>query len=96
MNFIKKLFSPPRRTGTFFPFSVKCNCCGETIPGRVNVNNEPSVEMDEKGKLIYTCRKVLIGGGRCFQQVEVIFKFDERRAVIDRKITGGEFVDGQS
>jgi hypothetical protein len=54
------------------------------------------MEMDEKGKLIYTCRKVLIGGGRCFQQVEVIFKFDESRAVIDRKITGGEFVDGQS
>ncbi len=96
MNFIKKLFSPPRRTGTYFPFSVKCNRCGETISGQVNVNNEPSMEMDEKGKLIYTCRKVLIGGARCFQQVEVIFKFDESRAVIDRKITGGEFVDGQS
>lgn len=94
MNFLKNLFSSPRPTGTFYPFSVKCNHCGETIQGQVNVNNEPSLELDEKGKAYYTCRKVLIGNGHCFQQIEVVFKFDESRRVINRKINGGEFIEG--
>jgi DNA-directed RNA polymerase subunit N (RpoN/RPB10) len=93
MSFFKNLFSPPRPTGTFHSFSVKCKRCGETIQGQVNVNNEPSLELDEKGKAYYTCRKVLIGNGICFQQVEVVFKFDEDRRILDRKISGGEFVE---
>ena len=93
MSFFKNLFSPPRPTGTFYPFSVKCKRCGETIQGQVSVNNEPSLELDEKGKPYYTCRKVLIGNGHCFQQIEVLFKFDEGRRVLDRKISGGEFVE---
>ncbi len=94
MSFFKNLFSPSRPTGTFYPFSVKCKRCGETIQGQVNVNNEPSLELDNKGKPYYTCRKVLIGNRHCFQQIEVVFKFDESRRVLDRKISGGEFVEG--
>ena len=94
MNFIKKLFSPSHPTGTIYPFSVKCKRCGETIVGQVNIYNEPSLELDEKGKPFYTCRKVLIGNGRCFQQIEVIFKLDEDRVILDRKIRDGEFVEG--
>jgi len=75
------------------PFSVKCNRCGEIIHGQVNVYNEPSIEEDEKGKSIYTCRKVLIGSVHCFQPIEVVFRFDAGKHVLDRKITGGEFVD---
>lgn len=93
MSFIKNLFSPPRPTRMLYPFSVKCKRCGETIQGQVNVNNEPSLELDAKGKPYYTCRKVLIGNGLCFQQIEVLFKFDESRGVFDRKISGGEFVE---
>ena len=94
MNFLKSLFSPPRSTGTFYSFSVKCLRCGEIIPGQINVKNEPSLERDEKGKPFYVCRKVLIGNGLCFQQIEVIFKFDGGRHVLDRKITGGNFIEG--
>jgi hypothetical protein len=93
MSFFKNLFSPPRPTGTFYPFSVKCKRCGETIQGQVNVYNEPSMEMDEKGKPFYNCRKVLIGNGHCFQQIEVIFKFSADKRVLDRKINGGKFVE---
>jgi DNA-directed RNA polymerase subunit N (RpoN/RPB10) len=93
MSFLKNLFSPPSPTGTFYPFSVKCKRCGETIQGRVNVYNEPSMELDEKGKPYYTCRKVLIGDGHCFQQIEVSFKFDAGKRVLDREIKGGEFVE---
>jgi hypothetical protein len=93
MNFLKKLFTPrPATWGTFHYFTVKCKRCGELIEGRVNVNNEPSLEYDEKGRPYYICRKVLIGSGHCFQQIEVVFKFNVDRGVIEQHITGGEFV----
>jgi hypothetical protein len=93
MSFLKNLFSPPRPSGTFYGFAVKCKRCGETIRGQVNVFNEPSMELDEKGKPYYTCRKVLIGSGYCFQQVEVIFKFGADKRLLEREIKGGEFVE---
>jgi DNA-directed RNA polymerase subunit N (RpoN/RPB10) len=93
MGFFKNLFSPPSTAGTFYQFSVKCKRCGETIQGRINVNNEPGTELDEKGKTYFTCRKVLIGSGHCFQQIEIVINFDNDRHVLDRKIRGGEFID---
>jgi hypothetical protein len=36
---------------------------------------------------------VLIGNRHCFQQIEVFFKFDESRHLLDRKISDGEFVE---
>jgi hypothetical protein len=92
MNIFKRFFSSPHPTGTMHPFLVKCKRCGETIQGQINVNNEPSLELDEKGKPYYTCRKVLIGSGHCFQRIEVVFKFDENRRVLDQEITGGDFI----
>jgi len=92
MSFFKNFFSS-RPTGKFYPISVKCKRCNETILGQVNIINEPSLELDEKGKPYYTCRKVLIGNGPCFQKIEIVIKFDESRRVIDRKISGGEFVE---
>jgi DNA-directed RNA polymerase subunit N (RpoN/RPB10) len=93
MNFFKNLFSPPRPAGKFHTFAVKCNRCGEIIHGQVNVNNEPSLEIDEHGKTFYSCRKVLIGNQHCFERIEVIFKFDESRRILDKEISGGEFVE---
>jgi hypothetical protein len=93
MSFFKNLFSPPRPTGTFHPFSVKCKRCGETIQGQINVYNEPSLELDEEGKSYYTCCKVLIGNNHCFQQIEVVFKFDQGKRILNREISGGEFVE---
>jgi len=93
MSFFKDLFFPPHPAGIFYPFSVKCKRCGEIIRGRVNVYNEPSMELDEKGKPYYTCRKVLIGNGYCFEKIEVVFKFDESKRMLDREISGGEFVE---
>lgn len=95
MNYLKKLLTPPpSNNGKFHIFSVKCKRCGEIIQGQVNVNNEPSLEFDEKGKPYYICRKVLIGENLCFQRIEVVFKFNEQRGLLDRQITGGEFVEG--
>ena len=94
MNFFKKLFTPqPSNSGKFHVFAVKCLRCGEIIHGQVNVNNDPSLEYDDKGRPFYTCRKVLMGNQMCFQQIEVIFKFNDMRGLLDRQITGGEFVE---
>ena len=91
MDFLKKIFSPSPPAGKFYEFTVTCKRCGETVPGRINIYNEPGMEINENGRMIYSCRKVLIGDGHCFQQIEVVIKFDENRHVIDRKIIGGEF-----
>jgi hypothetical protein len=94
MTFFKKLFGPvPSNPGKFYEFDVKCKRCGEIIHGQVNVNNDPSLEFDENGKPYYICRKVLMGENLCFQQIEVNIKFNEQRGVLEKQISGGEFVE---
>jgi len=91
MRFLKKLLGGERTSSgaDFHTFSVRCDRCGETIEGKVNMNNDLSLD-DEGG---YYVRKVLMGGGRCFQQVEVILKFDASRKLLDTQVSGGKFVE---
>ena len=91
MGFLKKLFGGGTASSSsdFYTFNVKCDRCGETIEGKVNMSNDLSLD-DEGG---YFVRKVLMGGGRCFQQIEVTFKFDASRGLQDRQISGGTFVE---
>ena len=94
MNFLKKIFpAPSGPASTFYSFAVKCSRCGEIIEGRINVNNELSVEYDSDGSGVYYGRKVLMGSGRCFQQIEVELKFSEPRKLLEKKVTGGQFVE---
>jgi hypothetical protein len=93
MNFFQKILTAASSNrGTYYSFTVKCSRCEEIIHGQVNVNNDPSLEIDDKGKEYYICRKVLVGNQHCFQRIEVIFKFNEARRLLDRQIIGGEFV----
>ncbi len=71
--------------------SVRCKRCGETIRARINLANDLSAEFDGE-RTSYVCRKVLMGEGRCFQQVEVVLKFDDKRVLLDQAVTGGEFL----
>ena len=93
MDFLKKLFSgsPAKPEKRYYTFSVKCLRCGEIIEGRVDLDNDPSVEYEEGGE-VFHARKVLMGNGRCFQRVEVAFKFTPARTLIEQQVTGGEFV----
>ena len=94
MNFFQKILTAASSNrGTYYSFTVKCSRCGEIIHGQVNVNNDPSLEFDENGKAFYVCRKVLVGNQLCFQRIEVVFEFNELRGLLDRQITGGEFVE---
>jgi len=91
MGFLKKLFGGGTTSSSsdFYTFEVVCDRCGETIQGKVNMSNDLSLD-DEGG---YHVRKVLMGGGRCFQQIEVMLKFDASRQVREQQVNGGKFVE---
>ena len=91
MGFLKKLFGggTPSSNADFYTFSVSCDRCGETIAGKVNRSNDLS--LDEEGG--YHVRKVLMGSGHCFQQIEVMLKFDVSRQLLDKQVNGGKFVE---
>jgi len=94
MNFFKKLFSsasaaPAKR---YYTFQVKCNRCGEIIEGRVDLDNDLSIEYEDNREVYYV-RKGLLGSGRCFQQIEVEIKFSSTRAVLEENVQGGKIVE---
>ena len=94
MGFLKKLFSgePAKPEKRYYTFQVKCNRCGEIIEGRVDLDNDLSLEY-EGDSTYYLVRKGLIGNNRCFQQIEVEMKFNSDRALIEQHVTGGQFTN---
>ena len=94
MGFLKKLFggagaTPEKR---YYTFNVKCNRCGEVIEGRVDLDNDLSLDYDGDST-VYFVRKGLVGNNRCFQQIEVEMKFTPARTLIQQEVTGGQFVN---
>jgi hypothetical protein len=84
---------PAPSAGKSFLLRVQCNRCGEILEVRLNIYNESSAEFDESGATIgYTCRKLLQGSGRCFQQMEVRLTFDARRRLTDSVVVGGRLL----
>lgn len=68
---------------------TRCNRCGEVIRSRIDKGNELS-----RGNDGFTWRKELIGSSRlrCFQRVEVVLEFDNRRDITERRVYDGELV----
>lgn len=92
---ISNLFNPtPQRKDPGYWVTVKCNRCGEIIRTRINLHNDLSLEYGEgDGKTTYFCRKSLLGEQRCFQRVEIELTFDANRNLLERQISGGQFVE---
>ena len=94
LNKLVKLLNPSRPASRYFPLEVRCKRCGETITGQVDLHNDLSLEWDENGgNPRYICRKVLMGQGTCFQQVEVLLTFDTERKLKQCQVNGGTFID---
>jgi len=93
MDIFNRLFSssPAKPDKRYYTFSVKCRRCGEIIKGRVDLDNELSVEY-ESNRDIYIGHKVLMGSNKCFQRMEVELKFTHDRELIEQQVAGGEFV----
>ena len=94
MGFFKKLFSstPAKRDKNYYTLNVKCNRCGEIIEGRVDLDNDLSLEYEDDHS-VYFVRKGLMGNNRCFQQIEVELKFDSSRQLLEQQVTGGTFIE---
>jgi hypothetical protein len=93
MNLLQKLFGalPAKSEKPYYTFSVKCLRCGEIIEGRVDLDNDLSVEF-ESNRDIYYSRKVSMGNSKCFQRMEVELMFTSTRELLEQHITGGEFI----
>jgi hypothetical protein len=93
MNLLQKLFggSSASSQNRYYTLSVKCLRCGEIIEGRVDLNNDLSVQYEESGDVFYA-RKILMGENKCFQRIEVELKFTSTRELLEQHITGGEFL----
>ena len=92
MGFLKNLFggTPAKPESHHYAYRVKCNRCGEIIEGRLDLNNDLSLNDEENG---YVVRKTLMGGNRCFQQIEVEMTFTPQRELMEKTIQGGTFVE---
>jgi hypothetical protein len=92
MSFLKNLFggTPAKPEKRYYTFTVKCRRCGEIIEGRVDLDNDLSLNDEGDG---YIVRKGLIGANRCFQQIGVELTFDSNRQLQEKTITGGTFVE---
>jgi len=92
-GFLKKTFCPaPAIQKGILHLHVKCKRCGEIVTGRIDIDNDLSVEYEEGGDVFYA-RKVLIGENKCFQRIEANFKFNADRKMIEQEVIGGEFVE---
>ena len=92
---LKKIFSA-KPSSSLYDIVVRCNRCKEIIHGQINLHHDLSVQYTGDVTQYY-CRKGFVGSGenRCFQQITVEITFDANRNVIDRRIEGGQFVDGE-
>ena len=81
--------SSPR---SIYSFSVRCLRCQEVITAQVNLQNDLSADYERN---LFHVRKLISGSGanRCFQSIEVHLTFDMNKNLLDREISGGEFVD---
>lgn len=77
--------------------SVRCNKCGEIIDVRIDLYNQLSTDYDENGGLTgYFCRKVIVGNTGCFQRIEMSLWFDPKRNIVEKEISGGQFVENDT
>ena len=93
LDALKRLVSNPQEAPILW-LRVRCDRCGEIIESRVNLYNDLSAEHDGS-EITHRLRKVLIGSGHCYQQVEVEMTFDAQRRVLTRQIRGGTFVEDE-
>ncbi|MCI0521693.1 MAG: hypothetical protein L0Z70_15720 [Chloroflexi bacterium] len=68
-----------------------CQRCGEGLQARVDLHNDLSTVYHENDTT-YFCRKVIMGGGRCYQKVELELTFDARRSLSEARIHGGKLL----
>jgi hypothetical protein len=99
MDFLQKLkevFSVSKAPQRYVPIRVRCKRCGEELTGRIDTYNDLSIEYNPKGSVsAYVCRKRTSGDGKnlCFQVIDLTLTYDKKRRLVEREISGGEFIE---
>ena len=91
LDSMKSLFSGGEVGDSGYYIYVRCRRCGEVIKTRLDLHNDLSLA-DGGG---YVVNKTLIGSQLCFERIEVRLTFDERRQLVDREISRGEFITAE-
>ncbi len=97
MSFLKDLFSRlssgTSKDAHLYWVYVQCDQCREKIRFHVDMRNDLSIQYGETEKEdIYFTRKHVIGSQGCFKAIDVELTFDKDRRLVDRQITGGQFI----
>lgn len=91
MDFLKRLFgggAPRDASGLYF--YIRCRRSGEIIRLRLDLNQlSPEYEGDRVSG--YYAHKTLVGQ-RSFERLEAEFTFDASKRLLEKSVTGGEFV----
>jgi hypothetical protein len=95
MRWLTRLFGRRSRPAadTALWIYVRCRRCGEAIRVRADRRYDLVSEMrdpSEEGPA-YTMHKDIVGE-RCFQRIAVDLGFDHRQQIVDRQISGGDFL----
>jgi hypothetical protein len=89
MGFLDGLLGKSVRDSALWLY-VRCNQCGAKIRVRISLANDLS--MDDDGR--YVLRKEIMDS-QCFQLLHAELNFDERRRLVSRELSGGEFITAE-
>ena len=91
MDFLRKLFGGEPRDDSGLYFYIRSKRSGEIVRVRLDLNQfTPLYEGDKLTG--YFVRKTVVGQ-RSFERMEAEFSFDANKRLIDKTVTGGEFVE---
>ena len=92
-DFLSRLFGGSQKPSHLYGIYVQCDHCSEIIRTYINLHSDLSIQYGDTDKdNTYVVHKQLLGSGTCFQRVDVQMTFDSRRKLINRQISGGQFV----
>ena len=91
LDSLKSMFAGRKTGDEGYYIYVRCRRCGEVIKTRLNLQRDLSYS-DEGG---YVVHKTLVGNQLCFERIEVTLIFNERRQLVDRQISRGEFITAE-
>jgi len=91
LDSLQSLFSGGQTDDPGYFIYVRCRRCGEAVKTRIDLHNDLSIA-DDGG---YVVNKTLMGSKLCFERIEVTLTFDERRQLVDRQISRGEFITAE-
>ena len=99
MKLIKKIAGFLTASGSpdrGFRIYTRCDRCGEKLSTRIDLYTDLTIRYAEGGgKDVYYTRKGIIGSGLCFEPIEVILTFDPKRNLVEKEISGGQFITAE-